>query len=90
MLEKYKAGISLFSILTIIAVLFPPIVWETSSRILDTGFAFLLSIPKYKQTTIGGTINFSQLFVELIFIFVIALLYQLNYSKIRNWFKSNF
>jgi uncharacterized protein involved in response to NO len=88
MLEKYKPGITLFSILAVIVILFPPVVWETSTRILDSGFAFLFNIPKWKTTGIGGTINISQLFVELIFVFIIALLFQMNFQKIKNMFKN--
>ena len=88
MLEKYKPGITLFSILAVVVILFPPIIWETSSRILDTGFAFLFNIPKWKNSGIGGTINISQLLVELIFVFIIALLFQMNFQKIKNIFKS--
>lgn len=88
MLEKYKPGITLFSILAVIVILFPPVVWETSSRVLDSGFAFLFKIPKWEDTGIGGTINIVQLFVELIFVFIIALLFQMNYQKIKNLFKS--
>lgn len=91
MLEKYKAGITLFSILTIIAVLFPPVVWQSNNRTLDSEFSFLFSIPNYKasygMTTIGGSINFVQLFVELILIAVISLLYQVNSEKMIKWFK---
>lgn len=90
MLEKYKAGITLFSILTIIAVLFPPITWQSGSRNLGSSFAFLFSIPNYKNTTIGGSINFTQLLVEIIFIFVVSLLFQVNSEKIKQWFKTNF
>jgi|GEM_PF-5289311 len=88
MLEKYKPGITLFSILAIIVILFPPVVWETSTRILDSGFAFLFNIPEWKNSGIGGTINISQLLVELIFVFIIALLFQMNFPKIKNLFKS--
>lgn len=86
MLEKYKPGLSLFSILTAIALLFPPIVWETSSTIYNSGFAFILSIPKYARLI--GKINFGQLLVEIILIFVIALLYQLYYDKIKRRYRS--
>lgn len=89
MLEKYKPGITVFSILTILAILFPPIIWETTNRVLDSGFAFLFAIPKWKTSGIGGTINLSQLLVELIFVFIIALLFQMNYLKIKSLFKSN-
>lgn len=88
MLEKYKPGITLFSILAVIVILFPPVVWETSTRIIDSGFAFLFNIPKWKNSGIGGTINISQLLVELIFVFIIALLFQMNFQKIKNLFKS--
>ena len=56
MLEKYKAGISLFSLLTMFAALFPPIVWENSPYFYHTEFAFILSIPVYRG--FGGKINF--------------------------------
>ena len=90
MLEKYKPGITLFSLLAVIVILFPPIVWESGNRILDSGFAFLFSIPKWKSSNIGGAINISQLFVELIFVFIIALLFQMNYAKLNGWVKNNF
>lgn len=89
MLEKYKPGITLFSILAFVAILFPPVVWEASNRILDSGFAFLFAIPKWKSSNIGGSINLPQLFIELIFVFIIALLFQMNYLKIKGWFKNN-
>jgi len=88
MLEKYKPGITLFSILAVIVILFPPVVWETNTRILDSGFAFLFYIPKWENSGIGGTINISQLLVELIFVFIIALLFQMNFPKIKNIFKN--
>lgn len=90
MLEKFKPGITLFSILTIIAVLFPPIIWESTSRKLGSGFGFLFSIPNYKDTLIAGSINFTQLFVEIILILVISLLFQVNSEKIKQWYKTNF
>lgn len=93
MLEKYKGGVTIFSILTLIAVLFPPVIWQSNNRTLDSGFSFLFSIPNYKAsygiTTIGGSINLIQLLVELIFIVVISLLYQVNSEKIKHWFKTN-
>ena len=88
MLERYKPGITLFSILTVIVILFPPVVWETNTRILDSGFAFLFNIPKWKNSGIGGSINITQLFVELIFVFIIALLFQMNFPRIKKLFKS--
>ena len=84
MLEEYKPGITLFSILAIIIILFPPIIWETKTQVLDSGFAFLFKIPKWKGTGIAGSINFSQLIIQLIFAFIIALLFQMNYQKIRD------
>jgi hypothetical protein len=90
MLETYKPGITLFSILAIIIILFPPVIWATSTRILDSGFAFLFYIPKWKSSGIGGTINLSQLLVELIFVFIISLLFQINFQKIKTIFKNNF
>ena len=89
MLEQYKPGITFFSIFALIAILFPPVIWKTSSTVLDKGFAFLLSIPNYKTTRLGGTINFGQLFLELLIILIISFLFQLNYKKIQTWFKHN-
>ncbi len=87
MLEKYKPGVTLFSILAAIVILFPPIVWQAGARILDSGFAFLFAIPKWETSQIGGTINLLQLLLEIMFVFVIALLFQLNYEKIKSWLK---
>lgn len=89
MLEKYRPGVTLFSILTIIAVLFPPVTWERGTTIYDTGYSFILSIPKYHRL-VNGEINFKLLFVELILIFAIALLFQLNYEKLRARIKNIF
>lgn len=90
MLEKYYSGITLFSILTIIAVLFPPITWHNGSINMGSSFSFLFTIPNYNDTIIGGSINFIQLLVEIIFIFVVSLLFQLNYEKVKQWLKTKF
>jgi len=89
MIEKYKNGITLFSILSLPAILFPPIIWKRSTHILDTGFAFIFSIPKYNEyisgydeyISISGSIHFSILFLEFFFILILAVLFQLYYKK---------
>lgn len=87
MLEQYKNGLTLFGVLSVIAILFPPIIWETKTRILDTGFAFLFSIPKYRNSGIGGSVNFGMLFLELIIILIVSILFQLYYDKIKKALK---
>lgn len=93
-LGKYKPSITLFSILTIIGVLFPPVVWETKSRILDNGFSFLLSISNYmyppsflspnvRMSNIGGSINFTQLILEILIFLIISILFLLCFEKIK-------
>lgn len=90
MIEKYKQGITLFSIISIIAILFPPIVWITSSGyIRDKGFSFLFSISNYKNSSLAGSINFGQLLLELVIIFIISVLFQLYFKKIKQNINSN-
>ena len=85
MIEKYKNGITLFSVLSLLAILFPPIIWKIGThQILDTGFAFIFSIPKYyysEYTRVPGRINFGILFLEFFFILILAVLFQLYYKK---------
>lgn len=87
MLKKYKNGITLFSTLSIFALLFPPIIWETQTKILHAGFAFLFYIPLYpkyllfNQVQVHGRINLVFLFLEIFIIFVLSLLFQLYFTK---------
>lgn len=69
MLEQFKPGITLFSILAIIANLFPPVVWKTSSTVLYKGFAFLLAIPNYKTTKTWGNNKFWSIIFRTIYNF---------------------
>jgi len=87
MFEKYKNGITLFGILSILAILFPPVVWETNTRIHNTGFSFLFSIPKYHY--LSGKVNFGMLLLELFVILIIAILFQLYFDKIKKTTKNN-
>lgn len=88
MLEKFKPGITFFSIFTIIAVLFPPYVWNVKGLTLKEGFGFLLSPPTTSEGFIAS-LNIPQLIVEIIFIFILAVLFQLNYKKIKTWLRNN-
>jgi len=81
MLEQYRPGITLFSAFAAIAVLFPPVVWKSTSSILDKVFSFLFTIPNYRDTRIGGTINFGQLFLEIFIVLIISILFQLNFER---------
>ncbi len=85
MFEKYKNGITFFSILSIIAILFPPVIWETNTRIFNTGFSFLFSIPKYKH--LNGNVNFGMLLLELFIILILSILFQLYFNKIKKIYK---
>lgn len=84
MIEKYKPGLTLFSVLSILIILFPPIAKEINNRIIESSFSFIFSIPKYYS------INFPILIIEIVFAFFISLLFQLNSEKIKQWFKTNF
>lgn len=75
-MEKYKPGLTLFSILTILVILFPPI-YDLNEK----SFSFIFSIPRY------FFINTPIFIIELIVVFFISLLYQLNNNKIKKWFK---
>jgi len=96
MIEKYKPGITLFSVLSFFAILFPPVVWKrTSGFVLDKGFSFLLSISNYRESIHGdslrvaGSVNFGQLFLELFIILIISVLFQLYFDKIKASAKDN-
>lgn len=81
MLEKYKPGLTLFSVLAILIILFPPIAKSYNNRIIETSVAFVFSIPKF------FSINIPILIIEFILGFFVSLLYQLNNEKIKKWFK---
>lgn len=93
MLEKYKAGIVFFGIFSLMAILFPPYYTIILGRRFNDGFAFILNPPS------GASIDIVQLMVEVLFIGIVAVIYQINYEKIRkvinmeiikSWFKNNY
>lgn len=79
-MEKYKAGITLFSILAILVFLFPPIVTESGDPKFFKSFSFIFAIPAH------FLINTPILIIELILVFFFSLLYQLNNEKMKKWF----
>ncbi|HEY4756380.1 MAG TPA: hypothetical protein VIH28_10020 [Ignavibacteriaceae bacterium] len=71
---KYKAEILFFTIISIILVLFPPIMEED----YDEGYSFLFTIQGYY------TINYVKLILEIVFIGLVTVLF--HYTK--NYLKS--
>ena len=87
MFEKYKPGIIFFSICALIAIIFPPVVCQWR-RSIKKSFGFFLSFPK-KDGGWSGSINFEQLILEIAVIFILTVIFQVNYEKIKKWIKSN-
>ncbi|MEO7100272.1 MAG: hypothetical protein ABI162_12990 [Luteolibacter sp.] len=83
MLDKHKPGITLLCTLTAIAVLFPPVNWGYSSRVLKTGFAFLFE--SGVRDGMQRTINLPQLALEIILMAIVSFIFEINRTKIAEW-----
>ena len=83
-MEKHKTGLTIFSILSILVILFPPIIKEYNHRVMYSNFSFIFNIPDYYS------VNALILILELILAFFISLLLQLYKEEIKNWFNKNF
>ncbi len=84
---KFKPGIMFFSIFTLIAIIFPPVIWRSYYG-SSNSFGFLLSYPQ-RNSDSYGYINLEQLILEIVAILIISVIFQLNYDKIKKWYKNN-
>jgi hypothetical protein len=79
-MDKYKPALTLFSILSMLAILFPPIIVMRNELVLDSSFSFIFAIPKYYK------INLVMLLTEIVFMFFVSLLYHLKKEKLKHWY----